>query len=160
MCIGTITQLETSKCTALPALICKVNAISSITFPHCDLLGGGGGVKSKLKTKNIHIHCVVILSQTYHVCYILKEHLILLYCGISNSCISSSPSVVNCSDPAIPGSGFIEPYQNTTEGAEISFRCNSQFVPSTSRVTTCGGDAMWNPDPATHLCTCECLLKE
>jgi len=68
---------------------------------------------------------------------------------------SSSP-LVNCSDPATPGNGFIEPHQNTTEGAEIYFRCNSQFVPSTTMISTCGADGRWNPDPATHMCTCEC----
>jgi len=56
-----------------------------------------------------------------------------------------------------PRNGFIGPYQNTTEGAEISFRCNSQFVPSTAMIAICGADARWNPDPATHVCMCECL---
>ena len=63
---------------------------------------------------------------------------------------------VNCSEPTTPGNGFIEPYQNTTAGAEISFSCNSGFVPSATMMATCGADGRWNPDPATHTCTCEC----
>ena len=66
---------------------------------------------------------------------------------------SSSP--VNCSDPTLPGNGFIESYQNTTEGAEIVFRCNSGFVPNRRMAAVCVTDGMWNPDPATLLCTCE-----
>ena len=75
------------------------------------------------------------------------------------NCITYSPSStpVNCSDPATPGNGFIGPYQNTTEGAEISFSCNSGFVPNTTRMATCGADGRWNPDPATHMCICEPL---
>ena len=30
---------------------------------------------------------------------------------------------VNCSDPTPPTNGSIDPYQNTTEGAVISFMC-------------------------------------
>jgi len=66
-----------------------------------------------------------------------------------------SPPLVNCSEPTTPGNGFIEPYQNTTEGAEIFFRCNSGFVPNTTMMATCGADERWNPDPDTHMCTCE-----
>ena len=78
-------------------------------------------------------------------------------CGIICTCVIYSPSSppVNCSDPATPRNGFIQPYQNTTEGAEIFFRCNSQFVPNTTMMAVCGADARWNPDPDTHVCTCE-----
>ena len=61
---------------------------------------------------------------------------------------------VNCSDPTPPVDGSIEPYQNTTEGAEIFFRCNLGFVPAGRMRTVCGADGRWNPDTAT-VCTCE-----
>ena len=51
--------------------------------------------------------------------------------------------------------GSIEPYQNTTEGADISFRCNLMFVPSTRMTATCASNGMWTPDPASLTCTCE-----
>ena len=51
--------------------------------------------------------------------------------------------------------GSIDPYQNTTEGAEISFRCNAMFVPTERMTAVCGADGRWSPDPADHRCTCE-----
>ena len=66
---------------------------------------------------------------------------------------------VNCSDPTLPMDGSIDPYQNTTEGAEIFFRCNPGFVPSGNMTAVCGADGRWNPDPATLVCTCEYLLQ-
>ena len=51
--------------------------------------------------------------------------------------------------------GSIDPYQNTTEGAEIFFRCNPGFVPTERMTAVCGADGRWNPDPADHRCTCE-----
>ena len=51
--------------------------------------------------------------------------------------------------------GSIEPYQNTTEGAEIFFRCNPGFVPAGRMRAVCRADGKWSPDPATLVCTCE-----
>ena len=51
--------------------------------------------------------------------------------------------------------GSIEPYQNTTEGAEISFGCNPMFVPTERMTAVCRADQRWSPDPAGHRCTCE-----
>ena len=51
--------------------------------------------------------------------------------------------------------GSIDPYQNTTEGAEISFMCNPEFVPAGRMTAVCGADGRWSPDPANHRCTCE-----
>ena len=65
------------------------------------------------------------------------------------------PLTVNCSEPTPPTDGSTEPYQNTTEGAEIFFRCNSMFVPSTRMTATCTSNGMWTPDPADLTCTCE-----
>ena len=52
--------------------------------------------------------------------------------------------------------GSIEPYQNTTEGAEIFFMCNEMFVPAEKMRAVCGANQRWSPDPADHRCTCEC----
>ena len=55
----------------------------------------------------------------------------------------------------MPGNGSIEPYQNTTEGAEIFFRCNPGFVPVGRMTAVCAADGRWNPNPATLVCTGE-----
>ena len=54
--------------------------------------------------------------------------------------------------------GSIDSYQNTTEGAEIFFRCNPGFVPAERMTATCASIGMWTPDPADLACTCEYLL--
>ena len=54
--------------------------------------------------------------------------------------------------------GSIDPYQNTTEGAEIFFRCDPGFVPAENMTAVCAADGMWNPDPGDLLCMCEYLL--
>ena len=70
--------------------------------------------------------------------------------------LSISPSTVNCSDPTSPVDGTIDPYQNTTEGAEIFFRCDPGFIPAGRMRAVCGADGRWAPYPATLACTCEC----
>ena len=61
-------------------------------------------------------------------------------------CSTSLLSPVNCSDPTPPTDGSTDPYQNTTEGAEIFFRCNPGFVPARRMRAVCGADGRWNPD--------------
>ena len=56
--------------------------------------------------------------------------------------------------------GSIEPYQNTTEGAEIFFMCNQMFVPSARMTATCTSNGMWTPDPGNLTCTREYLLQK
>ena len=53
--------------------------------------------------------------------------------------------------------GSIEPYQNTTEGAEIFFKCNPGFVPTGRMRAVCGADGRWSPDPAGHRCAGEIM---
>ena len=85
---------------------------------------------------------------------------ILQYLGLGNLGINiytlHFPSPVNCSDPTPPMDGSIDPYQNTTEGAEILSTCNPGFIPAGRMRAVCGVDGRWNPDPATLVCTCEC----
>ena len=70
-------------------------------------------------------------------------------------CFLPPLSLVNCSGPTFPANGSIEAYHNTTEGAEIFFRCNPGFVPAGRMRAVCGADGRWNPDPGDHVCTCE-----
>ena len=63
----------------------------------------------------------------------------------------------NCSDPTVPRNGSVDPYQNTTEGAEIVFMCDSGLVPAGRMRAVCGADGGWNPDPAGLVCTCESM---
>ena len=65
---------------------------------------------------------------------------------------------VNYGQPVTPGNGSIDPYQNTTVGAEIFFRCNPGFVPAGRMDAVCGADGRWSPNPATFVCTCEILI--
>jgi len=69
-------------------------------------------------------------------------------------CLNISPPV-GCQEPGTPENGFIEPYENTAEGTEIVFGCNSQFVPNRMMNATCGANGTWNNDPSVHRCTCE-----
>ena len=84
----------------------------------------------------------------YQLCPLTSCYAITVYT------LSLSPPV-NCSDPTVPRNGSIEPYQNTTGGAVIFFRCNPGFVPAERMRTLCRADGRWNPDPATLVCTCE-----
>ena len=59
----------------------------------------------------------------------------------------------NCSAPTAPESVTIEPYQNTTEGAEIAFMCNPGFIPADKMIAVCTVNGSWNPDPATTECS-------
>ena len=71
------------------------------------------------------------------------------------SCVSQFLPTVNCSDPSVPGNGSTEAFVNTTEDAEIFFRCSPGFVPAERMRAICTSDGRWNPDPATHVCTGE-----
>ena len=64
-------------------------------------------------------------------------------------------STVDCSDPTVPINASIDPYQNTTEGAEVFYRCNPMFVPTGRMRAVCIADGRWTPDPADFVCICE-----
>ena len=72
-----------------------------------------------------------------------------------SNCTSIPVSPVNCSDPTLPGNGYIKAYHNTTEGAEIFFRCSPGFVPAGRMRAICEENGRWNPDPSGFECTCE-----
>ena len=73
----------------------------------------------------------------------------LLYC--LKSMILLTP--VNCSAPDVPGNGSIMAYQNTTEGAEVLFKCNQGFMPAENMTAVCAVNGNWTPDPAALNCT-------
>ena len=67
------------------------------------------------------------------------------------------PSPVGCGVPHHPENGFVQSLdisQGTQQGSEISFSCNTSFVPAGNMTSTCALDGMWNPDPATFACIC------
>ena len=59
---------------------------------------------------------------------------------------------VNCGRPRPPANGFIEAYENTTEGVEIFFRCNAEFVPAQRVRAVCTSDGRWSPNPTAFEC--------
>ena len=76
---------------------------------------------------------------------------------LCQACTPSFHATVNCSGPTVPGNSSFEPYQNTTEGSMIFFRCNPGFVPAVRMRAVCRADGRWTPDPATLVCTCELI---
>ena len=66
--------------------------------------------------------------------------------------------LVNCGNPTSPGSGYLEAYENTTEGAMIFFRCEPGFNPAGRMRAVCGSDGRWIPNPAEVRCTGEQLV--
>ena len=60
---------------------------------------------------------------------------------------------MNCSVPDPPGNGSIHTYQNTTQGATISFSCNPGFGPPMNRTAECAVNGSWIPNPAALKCT-------
>ena len=97
---------------------------------------------------DIYIYSQILIEKLGHTA---AEWMVILTLHIA---ITFLPPV-NCSDPTPPTDGSIDPYHNTTEGAEISFRCDPGFVPTESTTAVCGEDQRWTPDPADHRCTCE-----
>ena len=68
--------------------------------------------------------------------------------------------LVNCGNPTSPGSGYLEAYENTTDGAMIFFRCELGFIPAGRMRAVCGADGRWIPNPAELRCTGEQLVGE
>ena len=100
-----------------------------------------------------------IWNIAYIIVTVLMQPAVLALTVLCYSVILHSLSIVNCSDPiAVPRNGSIDPYQNTTEGAEVLFSCNPMFVPTGRMRAVCGADGRWTPDPAGLVCMCE--LKE
>ena len=71
----------------------------------------------------------------------------LLYC--LKCMILLTPA--NCSAPTVPGNASIMPYQNTTEGAEVLFKCNQGFTPE-NVTAVCAVNGSWTPDPGSVVC--------
>ena len=78
----------------------------------------------------------------------------------NNNFVPSFLSPANCGGPTSPRNGSIDPYQNTTEGAEIFFKCNPGFVPAGRMRAVCRADGRWNPDPGTLVCAGELINSQ
>lgn len=54
------------------------------------------------------------------------------------------------------------PFQNTTEGASIVFRCKPDYQPQTEMQSICTrtGNYSWIPNPAEHNCTHVCACPQ
>ena len=67
-------------------------------------------------------------------------------------------STANCSDPTVPKNGVIDPFLNTTDGAEMFFMCNPGFVPAGRMKAVCAANGSWTFDPAALVCKCEIII--
>ena len=68
--------------------------------------------------------------------------------------------LANCGTPTSPESGYLEAYENTTEGVMISFRCELGFIPAGRMRAVCASNGRWRPNPADLRCTGEQLVGE
>ena len=60
--------------------------------------------------------------------------------------------LVSCGTPSFAGRVDVEPFSSTTVGSEIAYQCQSWLLPEGRMTSVCGGDGMWNPEPATLIC--------
>ena len=60
--------------------------------------------------------------------------------------------VVDCGRPGTPVNGHLGDFYNTIEGTNITFQCNEGYTPSAVEATTCTASALWEPNPANHIC--------
>ena len=65
---------------------------------------------------------------------------------------SCATPLVSCGTPSFAGRVAVEPFCNTTVGSEIAYQCQSGFLPEARRMSVCGEDGRWTPDPATLIC--------
>ncbi len=60
---------------------------------------------------------------------------------------------MNCSDPSPVAGVTLSPFSDTTEGANISFNCESGLEPQSEDVSVCSSNSSWVPDPAHRICS-------
>ena len=82
----------------------------------------------------------------------------LLYCTWKYTHAYFCPSMgiltlpsVDCGSPVAPQRGSLESYTTTTEGSEVSYRCNQGLVPETRMRAVCTRNG-WSPNPAVLNC--------
>ena len=67
---------------------------------------------------------------------------------------SVTPHTVNCGPPSLPSNGYIIPYADTFEGAEVTYLCwtaqQTQYqlavFKQTNVTTVCNAEGIWEPD--------------
>jgi len=70
-----------------------------------------------------------------------------------------SLSPVGCGAPSRPENGSTQSLdisRGTQQGSAIFFGCNASYVPPGNMTSVCASNGMWNPDPATFVCTFDC----
>ena len=58
----------------------------------------------------------------------------------------------HCNYPNINPNISIEGYENGLEDSQISYYCQSGFVPNKRMVTNCTRRGIWEPNPAELIC--------
>ena len=62
------------------------------------------------------------------------------------------PPAVSCGAPTFASGVTVEPFSGTTVGSEIFYQCQQGLPPKGRKVSVCGGDRRWSPNPATLMC--------
>ncbi len=60
---------------------------------------------------------------------------------------------MNCSDPSPVAGLTFGPFSDTTEGANISFKCEPGLELQREDVSVCSSNGSWVPDPAERICS-------
>ena len=60
---------------------------------------------------------------------------------------------MNCSDPSPVAGVILNPFSDTTEGANISFNCELGLEPQKEYVSVCSSNGSWVPDPEDKICS-------
>ena len=58
---------------------------------------------------------------------------------------------VDCGSPVAPRNGSLESYNDTTEGSEVFYRCDSGLLPEGRMRAVCTVSG-WSPNPADLCC--------
>ena len=61
-------------------------------------------------------------------------------------------AVVDCGTPSAAIGVLIQPYNSTTVGSQIIFRCMDGLIPEKEVSAVCRSDGEWSQDPEIHVC--------
>ncbi len=61
--------------------------------------------------------------------------------------------LVNCSDPSPVAGVTLDPFSDTTEGANISFNCEPWLESQREDVSVCSSNGLWVPNSAHRICS-------
>ena len=63
-----------------------------------------------------------------------------------------SPIPAGCGEPGTPINGSLSQFESAEVGAEVTYQCNTGFIPAAPQVSTCAHNRTWTPDPAQLVC--------